>query len=464
VWSVVSSRNATQKEKQRATVVGVVAASFLTGIKLIAGILSNSLAVLAEAAHSGLDLASAALGFFAIRVSGRPADKEHHYGHGKADTIGGFFAALFLLVTCFWIIWEGINRLIRGTVELNVTLLTFTVILVSIAVDAERTVVFRRIGKKTGSPTIQGEALHFASDIASSCAVLGGLVFVSLGFFTLDAYLALVIAVYFGYTSIHLAIARTSELLDRAPSELQEQIKEIVKSVRGVEACDRVRLRKSGSKLFVDLVISVHHRTQFAASHRIASNVERAVKKVFRDSDVVVHVHPSSYGEEILDRVREVALREGASGVHGVEIEAQGRKLRVNFDLEFAHSTSFGDAHEISSKVESELQKAFPEVTIVTTHLEPEEQKLGAAEITSKTIIDRIGRIAMARKGVQNCHDIYVSKTGEELHVSMHCNFDANLSVAKVHEISTDLEEDIKRDLKEIATVTIHSEPVYVRR
>jgi cation diffusion facilitator family transporter len=438
----------------------VVAASFLTGIKLIAGILSNSLAVLAEAAHSGLDLASAALGFFAIRVSGRPADREHQYGHGKADSIGGFFAALFLLVTCFWIIWEGISRLIRGKVELDVTIVTFVVIAISIAVDTERTIVFRRIGKKTGSPTIQGEALHFASDIASSSAVLGGLVFVSLGFLTLDAYLALAIAAYFGYTSIHLAVARTSELLDRAPAELGDKIKEVVKSVEGVESCDRVRLRKSGSKLFVDLVVGVNYRTQFAASHRIANNIERAVKKVFKESDVVVHVHPASYSKEILDEIREVALREGASGVHGVEIEAEGAKLRVNFDLEFSPSTSFGKAHEISSKVESELRNDFPEVTIVTTHLEPEEQKLGASEIESKTLIQRIRELAMVRKGVENCHDIYLTKIGEELHVSMHCNFDSRLSVVKVHEISTELEEDIKRDLKEVGVVTVHSEPI----
>jgi divalent metal cation (Fe/Co/Zn/Cd) transporter len=281
-----------------------------------------------------------------------------------------------------------------------------------------------------------------------------------LGFVSIDAYLALAIAVYFGYTSIHLVAARTSELLDRAPAELQGQVKAIVRAVEGVQACDRVRLRKSGSKLFVDLVITVDHSVHFVASHRIASNVEKAVKKVFRDSDVVVHVQPASFGKDILDKVREVALKEGASDVHGVEIEAQGKKQRVSFDLEFSRSTSFKKAHEISSKVESELRKAFPEISIVTTHLEPEEQKLGAAEIKSKTLVERIRKIALTRKGVRNCHNIYVTKTGEELHVSMHCNFNANLSVVQVHEISTDLEEDIKRHLKKVAIVTIHSEPV----
>ncbi len=449
-----------QKEKQRATVVGVVAASFLTGIKLIAGVLSNSLAVLAEAAHSALDLVSAALGFFAIRVSGRPADREHQYGHGKADTIGGFFAALFLLVTCFWIILEGINRLIYGKAELDITLLTFIVIMISIGVDTERTLVFRRIGKRTGSPTIQGESLHFASDIASSSAVLGGLVFVSMGYLTLDAYLALAIAAYFGYTSIHLVVTRTNELLDRAPSELRDQVRRIVKTVEGVESCDRIRLRRSGSELFVDVVISVDPKTPFVASHRIASRVEKVIKKEFKRSDVIVHVNPSSYGEDIIDRVRELALAEGASGVHGVEIESQDNKLRVNFDLEFPYSTSFGKAHEIASKVESNLRESFPEIIVVTTHLEPDERRQGAMRVDSKTLVNKISAIAMSKKGIESCHDIYVTKIGDELHVSMHCNFDERLPIDEVHAISTLLEEDIERDLKDVADVTIHSEPV----
>ncbi len=448
------------KEKRRATAFGVAAASFLTSIKLIAGILSNSLAVLAEAAHSALDLASAALGFFAIRVSSKPADREHMYGHGKADTLGGFFAALFLLITCAWIIYEGINRLFFHRVEVDVTFITFAVIVVSVVVDSERTIVFRRIGKRTGSPTIQGEALHFASDIASSVAVLMGLVFVSIGYLTVDALLALAIAVYFGYTSIHLIAARTNELLDRAPSELREEVRCIVKTVEGVESCDRIRLRRSGSELFADIVISVDSSVPFVASHGIASKVEKAIKREFKRADVVVHVNPSTYGGAIIDKIRELAIAEGASGVHGVEVESQGRMMRVNLDLEFPSSTSFGKAHETASKVESGLRKSFPQIAEVTTHLEPEERKQGALKVDSKTLVSRIGAIAVSQKGVESCHDIYVTKIGDELHVSMHCNFDESLTIDKVDDISSVLEEDIKRQLKEVVDVTVHSEPV----
>lgn len=445
-------------DKQRATVVGVAAASFLTGIKLVAGILSNSLAVLAEAAHSALDLTSAVAGFFAIRASNRPADREHTYGHGKADTLGGLFAAILLLVTCGWIMLEGIDRLLFRTVVLDITLLTFLVIMTSIAVDSERTYVFRKIGRKTRSPTIQGESLHFASDIASSTAVLAGLFFVSVGYVALDTYLALTIAVYFGYTSVGLMVARVNDLLDRVPSELRDRIEHVAKRVKGVRRVDRVRVRKSGIRMFVDLVVSIDPRTPFMASHTIASEVEKAVTGRFKDSDVLVHVNPSFHREEITDTIREIALDQGATGVHAVDIESYGKDLHVGVHLEFSPHTPLRKAHNIASKIESRI-KTLPKITSVITHIEPEKQQDGALKTESQPLVDRIRKLASSQKGIESCHDIFLAKVGPELHVTMHCTFNENLTVNKVHEINTSLEEAVIREVEGVADVTIHSEP-----
>jgi cation diffusion facilitator family transporter len=446
-------------ERQRATILGVVAASFLTGIKLLAGILSNSLAVLAEAAHSALDLASAAAGFYAIRVSIRPADSEHHYGHGKADTLGGLFAALLLLVTCGWIMYEGIGRLLLGSVVLDITLLTFVVIVISVAVDAERTIVFRRIGKKTKSPTIQGESLHFASDITSSSAVLAGLFLITLGYQVIDAFLAMGIALYFAYTSVHLIVVRTGDLLDRAPTGLRAAIQEIADSVKGVESSGNIRVRRSGSHLFVDMTVNVDQRIPLVASHTIASKVENAVKRKFKEADVLVHVNPASHSGEIIDKIRTIALGQGASGVHGVDIESYGDELRANIHLEFSPSTRIQKAHGIASRIETEVRRSFPKIKEVVTHLEPEEQKEGALETKDKSLTDKIREIATSQKGLNSCHQIFAARVGKELHVSMHCTFDKNLTVNKVHEISSGLEEEIKRQVRGVTDVVIHSEP-----
>jgi cation diffusion facilitator family transporter len=446
-------------EKLRATILGVAAASFLTGLKLVAGILSNSLAVLAEAAHSALDLASAVTGFFAIRLSDRPADREHQYGHGKADSVGGFFAALFLLITCFWIIFEGITRLMHGTVELDVTLLTIAVIMISITVDAERTLVFRRIGKKTGSPTIQGESLHFASDIASSSAVLGGLFFITWGYTSVDTYLALGISVYFFYTSVSLIVARINDFLDKVPSELSAKIEKTVKGIKGVTACDRVRVRKSGAKMFMDVVVSVDPRTSLVASHKIASQVEKAIGKRFKESDVLVHVNPSSHKEELIDRIRDIALNEGAKGVHGVDVESYGEDLRVSVHLEFSPSTPLRRAHRIASRVESRV-KSLPKVTEALTHIEPEKQQNGALKREGGGLANKIREVAKTQKGVESCHDVFIAEVGKKYHVTMHCTFDERLSVERVHEISTNLEEQVIREVQDVADVVVHSEPI----
>jgi cation diffusion facilitator family transporter len=449
-------------DKQRATVLGVVAALFLTVIKLFAGILSSSLAVLAEAAHSALDLASAVTGFFAIRVSNRPADKEHHYGHGKADTVGGFFSALFLLFTCAWIMYEGINRLIVRTVELDITILTFAVIAISIAVDAERTYVFRKVGKQTGSPTMQAGSLHFASDIASSAAVLAGLFFVTMGYVSLDTYLAMAISVYFGYTSIRLIATNINDILDRVPADLSTKVESIVKNIKGVTSSDRVRIRRSGSKMFMDVVVSVDPRKSFVASHTIASKVENAIGKKFKDVDVLVHVNPASHREAVIDKIRDIALDEGAKGVHGVDMEYFGEDLRVSVHLEFSPSTPLRKAHQIASKIESRVRNSLPKVRQVVTHLEPEAQKEGALKAEDEWLTDRIREIAIRQKGLDSCHEVFVAKVGREIHVSMHCTFDENLTVNQVHEISTGLEGEIKRQMR-VADVLIHSEPMAKR-
>nr|MDO8100635.1 cation-efflux pump [Candidatus Njordarchaeota archaeon] len=446
-------------ERQRATVFGVVAASFLTGIKLLAGILSNSLAVLAEAAHSALDLASAVAGFYAIKVSLRPADSEHQYGHGKADTLGGLFAGLLLLLTCGWIMLEGVSRLLLRSVELDITILTFAVIVISIAVDVERTIVFRKIGRKTNSPTIQGESLHFASDIASSSAVLAGLFLITMGYLMIDTLLAMGIALYFAYTSIHLIAVRTGDLLDRAPAGLRTTIEETAGSVKGVKSSRNIRVRRSGSRLFVDMTVNIDQRTPLVASHTIASKVEKAVKRKFKGADVLVHVNPASPSADIVDKIRTIALGQGASGVHGVDIESYGDELRANIHLEFSPSTRIRKAHEIASEIESEVRKSFPKMKQVVTHLEPEEQKEGALKTEDEWLTNKIREIATSRKGIDSCHQVFVGKVGRELHVSMHSTFDDNLSVNQVHEVSTELEEEIKRQIKEVAEVVIHSEP-----
>jgi cation diffusion facilitator family transporter len=167
-------------EKRWAALSSVIAAVGLTGFKIIVGLTTGSLGILAEAAHSGLDLMAAVMTFLAVGISGKPADRNHLYGHGKAENLSALFETLLLLVTCFWILYEATHRLLFHPVALKVTFWSFAVMITSIVVDVSRSRILYRAARKYNSQALEADALHFSTDIWSSGVVILGLICVKI--------------------------------------------------------------------------------------------------------------------------------------------------------------------------------------------------------------------------------------------------------------------------------------------
>src|SRR5512139_120930 len=170
-----------RKEKSAAALSSVIAAVGLTTFKIIVGLLTNSLGILAEAAHSGLDLMAAVMTFFAVRVADRPADEEHPFGHGKVESVSALFETLLLLATSAWIIYEAVHRLTSPQVHVEVSVWSFIVMGTSIVIDFTRSRILMRAAKKHNSQALEADALHFSTDIWSSSVVILGLVLVLVG-------------------------------------------------------------------------------------------------------------------------------------------------------------------------------------------------------------------------------------------------------------------------------------------
>src|SRR5512136_20562 len=264
-------------EKRWAALSSVIAAVGLTGFKLIVGLATGSLGILAEAAHSGLDLIAAMMTFLAVRFSGKPADRNHLYGHGKAENLSGLFETLLLLVTCFWIIYEATHRLLFHPIALKVNLWSFTVMITSIVVDISRSRVLYRAARKYNSQALEADALHFSTDIWSSGVVMFGLFFVKLGewipglgfLHQADSVAAIMVGLIVVYVSIQLGIRTIQALLDTAPAGLEKEILAAVESLPGVTDCHSVRLRYSGPQLFVDIHILVDGNQTLKEAHSL---------------------------------------------------------------------------------------------------------------------------------------------------------------------------------------------------
>lgn len=289
-----------EKEKSAVALSSVLAAVVLTTIKLVVGLMTHSLGILAEAAHSGLDLVAAIVTFIAVRVSGKPADREHQFGHGKVENFSALIETFLLLATCAWIIYESIQRLFFESVEVDASLWAFLVMGISIVVDVNRSRMLDRAAKKHNSQALEADALHFSTDIWSSAVVIVGLmgirlaaVFTHLRFLEqADAIAALVVAGIVVYVSIELGIRTVQGLLDQAPKDVAVKVEKAVESIPGIVECHQVRVRPSGPEFFIDAHILVSGEQTLKAAHRLSEKAAAAIQQAVPRSDVTVHVEP----------------------------------------------------------------------------------------------------------------------------------------------------------------------------
>lgn len=293
--------NSSAGHKQWVALSSVLAAILLTGMKIVVGLATNSLGILSEAAHSGLDLIAAVVTLLAVRYADQPADKEHPYGHGKIENLSALFETLLLLVTCVWIIYEAVERLTVKHVEVDASFWAFGVMAISIVVDISRSRALMRAAKQYRSQALEADALHFSTDVWSSAVVIIGLVGVRAGDWfpawsnmlgRADAVAALGVAVIVVGVSLQLGKRTVQGLLDTAPSGLADQIKPAVETIDGVVDCHHIRVRSSGPAVFIDVHVLVDGRQTLEAAHRLTERIEERIREIAPDADVTVHPEP----------------------------------------------------------------------------------------------------------------------------------------------------------------------------
>ncbi len=288
------------REKKSAALTSVIAAVGLTVFKIVVGLATGSLGILAEAAHSALDLMAAMMTFLAVRFAEKPADSTHLYGHGKAENLSALFETLLLLATCGWIIYEATHRLLYHFVDLKVNLLSFAVMAISIVVDVSRSRVLYRAARKYNSQALEADALHFSTDIWSSAVVILGLFCVKLGEWVpglaflnkADSIAAILVGLIVVYVSFQMGRRTVQALLDVAPSGVEGKIISAVEAVPGVTNCHRVRLRYSGPQLFVDIHVLIDGDKTLREAHNLTEEIERTIQRLVPNVDVMVHPEP----------------------------------------------------------------------------------------------------------------------------------------------------------------------------
>ena len=447
--------------QRRTAFISVLAACALIALKLGTGLATHSLGLLSEAVHSGTDLVAAILTFVALGVAGRPADPGHAYGHGKAEHLAALAEAAILVLASLWIGWRAILRL-TGHAPGQVDPKWYALVIVGavIVLDASRALVSYRAGRRTGSPALQANALHFTSDLAGSTAVLVGLAAATAGYYWADSVAALFVAVLVLLAAGRLMRVNVDVLMDRVPTEAEAAALAAIATVDPPVELRRLRMRQAAGRQFADVVIGVPAGAAVGQGHAAADAVEEAVHGALPGSDVVVHVEP---------RVDDAALRERALAaaqrvprvreIHNLTILRVGDRTEVSLHLKLPGELPLEDAHEVASEVERAIVDSVAEVDAVRTHLEPLKEA-GEGRSADDAVADRavVERIVREATGAEP-RELRFLRTDEGLLAYLTLGLDPHTSLADAHARASEIEERIRRERPEIADVIVHTEP-----
>ena len=453
-----------QNEKERVALGSIAASGGLTLAKGVVGLLSGSLAILSEAAHSLIDFGATVMTYFAVRISGKPADEEHHYGHGKVESVSALAETALLFVLSGVVIWEAVKRLASHQGHaVEATAVAFAVIAVSVVVDFVRARMLYRVANETASEALEADALHFGSDMWSSIAVLIGLGGVALGYQWADSAAAVVVAVFVCIAGWRLGRRTIETLTDTAPAGSAETIRRVAGRVGGVVAVDGVRVRPVGDKLFVEVIVAVSRTLPLDRVKALKEQVAQAIRSESPRAEVGVDAAPRALDDEsVQERVMVIARNQGLA-VHHVTVHDIRGQRSVSLDLEVDHRLALGAAHDIADKLEAALRDELGTAVEVETHIEPlpppdaagreaPPERVRAVEIT-------LAEIAAEGGMVRDVHNVRVRETDEGEIVNFHCRVEPALAVQAVHEKVDEVERELRRRSPLIKRVIGHAEP-----
>ncbi|MHA2151379.1 MAG: cation diffusion facilitator family transporter [Candidatus Thorarchaeota archaeon] len=457
-----------RRKVHRAALFSVLAAALLTIMKITVGLLTNSLGIISEALHSGLDFAAAGITLVAVRRATKGPDSDHQYGHGKIENFAALSETIILWITAVWIFFEALRR-----IELQEwpesSLWGIIVMVIGVVVTFWQSRTLYRTAEEYGSQALEADALHFRTDMISSVVVLLGLGFVWIDIPIADPLAAIGVAIIIIIVSYRLGRRTFDALTDTAPAGLKEEIIRRVEKVSGVIECRRARVRHSGPELFIDIVVAVDETVRITEAHSVTDLIERTLVDLATRVDVVIHVEPAEGDDaqlskmDIYNQMQVIARRlPDVHSVHNLRVFSTPDGMDIAADLEMSIGLSLEEAHSVSESFEESLKRIVPQVNDVTLHLETTIKEGPAIDITheSSNIVESVTKIMESASRSTTCEDIVVKEENNEIAVLIKCTISGEMTLTESHEIAESLKKRIIETVPEIDSVFIHFEPI----
>ncbi|MEK4035272.1 cation diffusion facilitator family transporter [Methylocystis sp. IM3] len=449
--------------KLAAARASIAASALLAAAKLAAGLWSGSLALLSEAGHGFVDTGATALTYYAVREAEKPADAEHHYGHGKYEALAALVETGLLFGLALIVVGEAIRRLGEPHVEILAGWPAYGVLLVSILVDFVRSRQLAAIAKEERSDALAADAIHFASDLVSSILALIGVTAAHYGFPQGDALASFGVAAFIAVAGYRLGRRTIDTLLDAAPRDLTPQIERAILDVPGVMALDTLRLRSAGAEVIGEATIAVARTLRVEQAARIKAAVSDAILAVAPHARITVTADALALDDEtVVERIMLVAARRHLMA-HHVIAQQIGERLAIGLDIELDGAMPIGRAHAIATDFESAIRDEFGADVEIETHIEPLAPHVLIGRDLASPLAGDIAAALDSYSGVvgyiANIHDVRVRETAGGLVVNYHCAVDAAVPVETVHAAVDELERRVRERFPEILRIVGHAEP-----
>ena len=451
------------RARRRSALFSVVAACFLVALKLGTGLVTGSIAFLAEAAHSATDLVAALLTLFAVRVALRPPDREHNYGHGKAEHLAALAESAFLLLVALAIGYESVHRLLTGGGDgVEATWWAFLVLAIVIAIDVSRAIASGRTARRHGSPALAANAIHFTSDLVGSLAVLAGTILVATGHPKGDAIAGLAVAVLVVGLAVRLMRQSVEVLMDRTSADAESKIRAALAGLREPLELRRVRARYAAGRHFADLVVGVPPDKGVVQAHATADQVEDAVRAALGTADVVVHVEPVAPEGGLRERATAAAstvpeVRE----VHNVRVMRVGDTYELSLHVKLPRELSLAEAHDVIERLEAEVRAEVPELRRVHTHIEPLSRTDWAMAPPAETTAMERAAVEETVRGITGAQPADVQfRDAERGRVALvTIRLPGEQPLPSAHQHAGRIEEAVRERCPGLADVIVHTEP-----
>lgn len=452
-----------KNKKASVALSSVFASLFLTVIKLAVGLLTLSMGILSEAAHSALDFGAALLTYFAVKIGDRPADANHPYGHGKVESVSALIETGLLFLTSFYIIYESVHRLFFKAVEVRIAWYSFLVIGISVVVDFSRSRALAKTAKETGSHALEADALHFSSDIWSSLVVLAGLVFVHFGINGADAIAALGVAIFVMAAGFKLGKRTIDVLVDTAPAGITEKVTEIISSLDEIISVERIRVRPLGPSVSIDIALAVSRKLSLEKVQSIVKKIKAKIAEEIHKADIIIHASPAKETSETLTDALQVLAARYDLFIHDIIIDRLNNRNYLSYHVEVPGNLSVMEAHELAKKIEDAFRNEIDPEAEINAHLEPIISELVFSrplEEKEKIKMEKIiFEITKEEKAILDVHDIFFTQNKSGLSVALHCHVKKDEPIHIIHEMTSRVEFLIKGKLPGIFRVIVHAEP-----